>query len=179
MRGGKAIPLKPAIDEAFSLGGCEGVRKVIVYQRTGGKINWVEGRDVWMHEVSAGQSTTCDPVWVDAELLDRCGCFGRRALPASRQRNHCGGGDVLRVNREELTERLARVAQAEPVGAEHQIRHINPWGEKVRERRHPVTGGDDWRATLAELILHPRRSRRTLWVATIPAFNDERLTTEL
>jgi len=26
MRGGKAIPLKPAIDEAFALGGCEGVR---------------------------------------------------------------------------------------------------------------------------------------------------------
>ena len=51
-------------------------------------------------------------------------------------------GDVLRVDREELTERLARIAQAEPVGAEHQIRHIDPRGEKVRERRHPVAGGN-------------------------------------
>ncbi|MFN9141779.1 MAG: AMP-binding protein, partial [Betaproteobacteria bacterium] len=67
MRGGKAIPLKPAIDEAFAMGGCEAVRKVIVYQRTGGSINWVAGRDVWMHEVMANQPAVCEPEWVDAE----------------------------------------------------------------------------------------------------------------
>jgi acetyl-CoA synthetase len=94
MRGGKAIPLKPAIDEAFSLGGCEGVRKVIVYQRTGGKINWVEGRDVWMHEVSAGQPASCDPVWVDAEhplfILYTSGSTGK---PKGVQ--HSTGGYLL------------------------------------------------------------------------------------
>jgi acetyl-CoA synthetase len=67
MRGGKAIALKPAIDDAFAMGGCEAVRKVIVYRRTGGKINWVEGRDVWMHDVMAGQASTCAPVPVEAE----------------------------------------------------------------------------------------------------------------
>jgi acetyl-CoA synthetase len=67
MRGGKAIALKPAIDEAFSLGGCEAVRKVIVYRRTGGKVPWVEGRDIYMDDVMKDQPATCDPVWVDAE----------------------------------------------------------------------------------------------------------------
>ena len=33
-RGGKEIPLKPVVDEAFAMGGCEGVRNVIVYRRT-------------------------------------------------------------------------------------------------------------------------------------------------
>ncbi len=37
MRGGKAIALKPAIDEALAMGGCEAVRKVIVYERMGAR----------------------------------------------------------------------------------------------------------------------------------------------
>ncbi|MGH6610560.1 MAG: AMP-binding protein, partial [Burkholderiaceae bacterium] len=32
MRGGKTIPLKPAVDEAFAMGGCDKVRNVIVYK---------------------------------------------------------------------------------------------------------------------------------------------------
>ncbi|MDX9706970.1 MAG: AMP-binding protein, partial [Azospira sp.] len=32
-RGGKAIPLKPAVDEALGLGGCESIKTVFVYQR--------------------------------------------------------------------------------------------------------------------------------------------------
>ena len=67
MRGGKAIPLKPAIDEAFALGGCDAVKKVIVYRRTGGKVPWVEGRDVYMDDLMKDQPATCDPVWVSAE----------------------------------------------------------------------------------------------------------------
>lgn len=66
-RGGKAIPLKPAVDEAFTLGGCEAIRHVVVYQRTGGKVAWHPERDVWMHEVMKGQASECDPVWVSAE----------------------------------------------------------------------------------------------------------------
>src|SRR5207248_5234886 len=50
MRGGKEIPLKPAIDEAFAMGGCEGVKSVIVYQRTGTKINMQGPRDKWWHD---------------------------------------------------------------------------------------------------------------------------------
>jgi acetyl-CoA synthetase len=94
MRGGKAIPLKPAIDEAFAMGGCEGVRKVIVYQRTGGKVNWVEGRDVWMHDVMKGQPSTSQPVPVNAEdplfILYTSGSTGK---PKGVQ--HSTGGYLL------------------------------------------------------------------------------------
>ena len=62
MRGGKAIALKAAIDDAFAMGGCDKVRNVIVYRRTGGNVAWTEGRDKWMHDVVAKQPSTCDPV---------------------------------------------------------------------------------------------------------------------
>ncbi len=94
MRGGKAIALKPAIDEAFSLGGCEGVRKVIVYKRTGGAVPMTAGRDVWMQDVMAGQPTSCEPVWVDAEhplfILYTSGSTGK---PKGVQ--HSTGGYLL------------------------------------------------------------------------------------
>ena len=67
VRGGKNIPLKPAVDEAFAMGGCDAVRQVIVYKRTGGKVGWTEGRDLWLHEVVANQPDTCEPVPVNAE----------------------------------------------------------------------------------------------------------------
>ena len=66
-RGGKTIPLKPAVEEAFGLGGCEAIRNVVVYKRADVAGNWEEGRDVWMHDVEAGQSDTCEPVIVNAE----------------------------------------------------------------------------------------------------------------
>jgi acetyl-CoA synthetase len=65
-RGGKSMPLKPAVDEALTQEGCEGVEKVIVYQRTGGEVAW-NARDIWWHDAEAGQGDTCEPVWVDAE----------------------------------------------------------------------------------------------------------------
>lgn len=67
LRGGKQLPLKTIADEAIALGGCEKLKHVIVYKRTGGNIPFVEGRDKWMHDVSAGQSKTCEPEWVSAE----------------------------------------------------------------------------------------------------------------
>ena len=67
MRGGKPVALKPAIDEAFAMGGCDAVRKVIVYRRAGAKTPWHGTRDVWMDDVMAGQASTCEPEWVDAE----------------------------------------------------------------------------------------------------------------
>src|SRR6266513_4010924 len=45
MRGGKEIPLKPAVDEAFALGGCEGVKNVVVYKRTGTPVAFQAPRD--------------------------------------------------------------------------------------------------------------------------------------
>jgi acetyl-CoA synthetase len=56
MRGGKALPLKSIADEAIAAGGCEAVTSVIVYKRTGGKTQWHEGRDLWMHELVEHES---------------------------------------------------------------------------------------------------------------------------
>jgi acetyl-CoA synthetase len=66
-RGGKALPLKPAVDEAFTLGGCDAVRHVVVYKRTGADVEWHDKRDVWLHDVCANQAEQCEPEWVDAE----------------------------------------------------------------------------------------------------------------
>ena len=67
LRGGKALPLKAIVDEALALGGCDTIRDVIVYKRTGGAINFQEGRDLWLHDLVDGQSAQCEPEWVDAE----------------------------------------------------------------------------------------------------------------
>lgn len=66
-RGGKSVTLKTAVDEALSLDGCEAVKNVIVYQRTGGAIAWNAARDLWWHELEAEASPVCEPVWVEAE----------------------------------------------------------------------------------------------------------------
>jgi acetyl-CoA synthetase len=93
-RGGKSISLKTIADEAFSLGGCESVRNVIVFKRTGGECNMVAGRDEWLHDVLAGQAETCEPEWVEAEhplfLLYTSGSTGK---PKGVQ--HSTGGYLL------------------------------------------------------------------------------------
>ena len=66
-RGGRSIPLKSAVDDALSQAGAEAVRHVIVYRRSGGPVEWKEGRDLWMHDLMAGQASTCEPVPVNAE----------------------------------------------------------------------------------------------------------------
>jgi acetyl-CoA synthetase len=67
VRGGKNIPLKPAVDEAFALGGCESIRHVVVYQRTGAALAMQAGRDITWSQAVAGQADTCEPEWVGAE----------------------------------------------------------------------------------------------------------------
>ncbi|BAN35768.1 acetate/CoA ligase [Sulfuricella denitrificans skB26] len=66
-RGGKAMQLKPAVDDALAMGGCECVKKVVVYQRTAGETAWDAQRDVWWHDAVQGQADTCEPEWVNAE----------------------------------------------------------------------------------------------------------------
>jgi acetyl-CoA synthetase len=93
-RGGKELPLKIIVDEALALGECEKVKNVVVYQRTGRTIPMVAGRDVWMHEVVANESTTCEPEWVSAEhplfILYTSGSTGK---PKGVQ--HSTGGYLL------------------------------------------------------------------------------------
>jgi len=94
VRGGKQLPLKAIVDDAFALGGCEAVRNVIVYQRTKGKIGWTEGRDLWMHELVAQQQDSCEPEWVESEhplfILYTSGSTG---TPKGVQ--HASGGYLL------------------------------------------------------------------------------------
>jgi acetyl-CoA synthetase len=93
-RGGKNIPLKPAVDEAFALGGCEGVRHVVVYRRTGGAVPMTAGRDVYMDDLVSDQPTSCTPEWVSAEhplfILYTSGSTGK---PKGVQ--HSSGGYLL------------------------------------------------------------------------------------
>jgi acetyl-CoA synthetase len=92
-RGGKALPLKAIVDDAIALGGCDSVRDVVVYRRTGGAIAWT-ARDRWLHEVTAAAADTCEPEWVDAEhplfLLYTSGSTGK---PKGVQ--HSTGGYLL------------------------------------------------------------------------------------
>lgn len=67
LRGGKQLPLKAIVDEALAMGGCDTIKNVVVYKRTGGNIAWTEGRDIWLHDLAEGQAATCEPEWVDAE----------------------------------------------------------------------------------------------------------------
>ncbi len=65
LRGGKKVPLKANVDEALK--SCPKVTTVIVLKRTGGSIDWVEGRDVWWHDLTEAQSTDCPCVEMNAE----------------------------------------------------------------------------------------------------------------
>ena len=46
VRGGKIIPLKNITDKALSQ--CENIKKCIVVKRTGNKVNFEEGRDIYL-----------------------------------------------------------------------------------------------------------------------------------
>ncbi|MFC3146458.1 acetate--CoA ligase [Piscinibacterium candidicorallinum] len=94
VRGGKTLPIKAIVDEAISMGGCEALKTVIVYRRTGNPINMQAGRDIWLHEVEGPQSAQCEPEWVDAEhplfILYTSGSTGK---PKGVQ--HSTGGYLL------------------------------------------------------------------------------------
>jgi len=94
VRGGRYIPLKPAVDEAIALGGCESIKTVIVHKRSDGPCTMVAGRDRWWSEVTEGQPEVCEPEWVEAEhplfILYTSGSTGR---PKGVQ--HSTGGYLL------------------------------------------------------------------------------------
>ena len=79
-RGGKALPLKSAVDEAIAMGGCDTIKKVIVFKRTGTEVQW-NALNIWWSDLIAGQATTCEPVMVNAEhplfLLYTSGSTGK------------------------------------------------------------------------------------------------------
>ena len=65
LRGGRKVPLKVNADEAAKRAGV--VETMIVVKRTGGKVDWVDGRDVWYGDEIAKVSADCPPVEMKAE----------------------------------------------------------------------------------------------------------------
>ncbi|MCD4732006.1 MAG: acetate--CoA ligase, partial [Bacteroidales bacterium] len=64
-RGTKSIPLKAIVDEALE--SCPTCKTSIVYKRTGENIKWVEGRDIWWHDLIDGVSTENKAEVMDSE----------------------------------------------------------------------------------------------------------------
>ncbi len=81
-RRGNIVPLKNTVDEAMALG-CPSVTNVLVLKRSGhpgdltngvatpkyGEGEWVEGRDIWWHDLVPQQSTECPCEPMDSEDL--------------------------------------------------------------------------------------------------------------
>jgi acetyl-CoA synthetase len=64
-RKGAAFALKPAVDEALK--GKTNVKQVLVVKRTGQETAWIEGRDIWWHELVNHQPSTHTPEFFDSE----------------------------------------------------------------------------------------------------------------
>lgn len=65
VRGGRHVPLKANADKALK--SCPDVSTVVVVKRTGGDIEWQDGRDIWYDEAMSTASADCEPEEMDAE----------------------------------------------------------------------------------------------------------------
>ena len=65
IRGGKIIPLKENADKAIQK--CTSIKHCFVVKRTGGKINWVDGRDISYENAMKSASSDCKPEEMGAE----------------------------------------------------------------------------------------------------------------
>ncbi len=67
LRGGKRIPLKANVDAAAAQDGVTTLEKVLVVRNTGNDINWVAGRDNWLHELDEQVDADCPCEEMNAE----------------------------------------------------------------------------------------------------------------
>ncbi|UXN03578.1 acetate--CoA ligase [Bartonella sp. HY406] len=69
VRGGKPIHLKENVDLAIDIAARQYtiVNQVLVVRRTGGKIGWAPGRDIWYHEEMVDVKGDCPPAKMKAE----------------------------------------------------------------------------------------------------------------
>lgn len=66
VRGGRAVPLKANVDQALKNPDTN-ISSVVVFQRTGGHVEWNSERDIWWHEAAEQASPECEPEPMNAE----------------------------------------------------------------------------------------------------------------
>lgn len=66
VRGGRAVPLKANVDQALQNPETN-ISSVVVFQRTGGNVEWNAERDIWWHEATEQASPECAPEPMNAE----------------------------------------------------------------------------------------------------------------
>jgi len=64
-RGTKSIPLKEIVDTALE--SCTSVKNTIVFKRTGDRVDWKEGHDIWWHDLIKDVSTENKAEIMDSE----------------------------------------------------------------------------------------------------------------
>ncbi|PHR47392.1 MAG: acetate--CoA ligase [Fluviicola sp.] len=64
-RGDKQIDLKSIVDKALT--NCNTVKSVVLVKRTGQKLDFQHGRDLWYHDLKKEVDDHCDPVIVKSE----------------------------------------------------------------------------------------------------------------
>ena len=69
LRGGRTVPLKENTDKAIDIAARNHVqvKSVLVVRRTGGKVGWANGRDLWYHEEVRTVKAECKPEKMKAE----------------------------------------------------------------------------------------------------------------
>ena len=102
LRGGKQLPLKAIVDEAIGLGGCETIKDVIVYKRTGGNVAWDASRDRWMHELTAAAAATCRRRQKNGRQRIPCPCASHRLIPTMNRKPEA----MIRADRAQALYRL-------------------------------------------------------------------------
>jgi len=88
-RRGSEVPMKQVADAAVAQS--HSVERVVVCRHSGGTVDMVGGRDVWLHELVEGQSEECDTERTAAEdpymIIYTSGTTGR---PKGAVHVHCG-----------------------------------------------------------------------------------------
>jgi acetyl-CoA synthetase len=93
-RRGAAVPLKAAAD--LALVDTPSIQHVVVVRRTNTDVGWVDGRDHWYDELTAGASPECPPEPLDSEhLLYLLYTSGTTARPKGIM--HTTGGYLTQV----------------------------------------------------------------------------------